>query len=426
MPAEMKDTVEYLQSLAAVRERCEAVLELGLADKLECFSVRLDKLPEAAEMITKLIIRDYGNVGPAEVDSTIANIPPHGRWRHFGAENVERLIKELEVALNGDKIKITTSMLDLFIVAVLLDAGAGDAWKYNDNGKTIVRSEGLAVAALRMFQSGLFSSSEKLRVDSRGLKNLKESDLVAGFQVSQDNPLLGVGGRLALLHQLGNVIEKQTQYFPKDSEGFSRPGALVEYLTTKQSAKSQVHIDVFWDLVINGFGGVWPESRTKLNGVSLGDVWPCAVLGCLIPFHKLSQWLSYSLMEPISYFLGIEFVNAEKMTGLAEYRNGGLFVDLSIITLKESAKKYGIQSADFSVPTFAPDSPVIVEWRALTVALIDRLAILMRSQLKVNAECLPLPKLLEAGTWKAGREIAKQLRPGGGPPIALLSDGTLF
>ena len=38
-----------------------------------------------------------------------------------------------------------------------------------------------------------------------------------------------------------------------------------------------------------------------------------------------------------------------------------------------------------------------------------------------------LPKMLEGGTWKAGREIAAKMRPDSqSPPINVISDGTLF
>jgi len=45
----------------------------------------------------------------------------------------------------------------------------------------------------------------------------------------------------------------------------------------------------------------------------------------LVPIHKLSQWLSYSLVEPLMA-AGIEVTDLDGLTGLAEYRNGGLLV----------------------------------------------------------------------------------------------------
>jgi hypothetical protein len=44
----------------------------------------------------------------------------------------------------------------------------------------------------------------------------------------------------------------------------------------------------------------------------------------------------------------------------------------------------------------------------------------------MDATQLPLVKVLEAGTWFAGRVLAAERRPGGGPPIAVESDGTVF
>lgn len=431
MAKDVVDSVRYLQSLQAIRHRCNEILGLAEDGRLSNFTMDLSKLKIAEDMIISLIERDYGQVDEKSLQTTLKVIPPHGRWRHFGSENIERLMKELTITHGDDKRNITRSILDLFVVAVLLDAGAGDAWKLKDGEKVYSRSEGLAVASLRMFERGKFSSVGGFQVDSVGLLSLKESDIITGFQVKEGNPLLGVTGRLELLHRLGMVLEEKTGYFPKDSNGSSRPGNLLDYLLTHQTGNNQINIDTLWEVIINGFGGVWPESRTKLAGVSLGDVWPSVLLGKLVPFHKLSQWLTYSLMEPINQLMNIKIVDADKMTGLAEYRNGGLFVDLDIMKLNSVAYENGIAKAkelgtDSEVPIFSPDSQVIVEWRALTVSLIDRLAESIRCRLSVSADELPLPKLLEAGTWKAGREIAKQLRATGGPPIAIISDGTLF
>ena len=71
-------------------------------------------------------------------------------------------------------------------------------------------------------------------------------------------------------------------------------------------------------------------------------------------------------------------------------------------------------------------APLVVEWRALTVALLDKLADAMRRRLKMDERSLPLAKVLEGGTWTAGRIIASRLRDDGSPPIKVVSDGTVF
>jgi hypothetical protein len=134
-----------------------------------------------------------------------------------------------------------------------------------------------------------------------------------------------------------------------------------------------------------------------------------------VPLHKLSQWLSYSLIYPLEA-AGVQVVDADALTGLAEYRNGGLFIDTGVIAAR-----------DLSVFTrpHAASSELVVEWRALTVALLDRLAPSLRQELGLSAAELPLGKVLEGGTWSAGRKIAGELRDGA-PPLQVQSDGTLF
>lgn len=170
-----------------------------------------------------------------------------------------------------------------------------------------------------------------------------------------------------------------------------------------------------------GFGDIWP-SRIQLDETNLGDVWRHQYLAetdpehCLIPFHKLSQWLTYSLVEPIIES-GQIVTGAEKLTGLAEYRNGGLILDTGLISLRDSSEAHMAHK---------PDSDLIIEWRSLTIQLLDKIAEKIRTKLNFSDEEFPLAKVLEGGTWWAGRKVAKELREDGSPPLQLDSDGTVF
>ena len=170
-------------------------------------------------------------------------------------------------------------------------------------------------------------------------------------------------------------------------------------------------------LLLHALGPIWP-GRLALAGVPLGDCGRHSAIGGsgLVPFHKLSQWMTYSLVEPLED-AGIAVTDLEGLTGLAEYRNGGLFLDCGVIEPRDPALL--ARTLD------AFDEPV-VEWRALTVALLDRLAAAVRERLGKTAGELPLAALLEGGSWAAGREIAAKLRPDGRPPLTIASDGTLF
>jgi hypothetical protein len=173
--------------------------------------------------------------------------------------------------------------------------------------------------------------------------------------------------------------------------------------------------------VLDALGPIWP-GRVRVDGVNLGDVWPHPALGpvesadALVPFHKLSQWLSYSLVEPLAE-AGVKVTELDALTGLPEYRNGGLFVDLGVLVP---------QHPRLTTDVFQPGDVPIVEWRALTVALLDRVAALVRGRLELSAEELPLAKVLQGGTWTAGRRVAAEMRPGGVPPIRVGGDGTVF
>jgi hypothetical protein len=125
-----------------------------------------------------------------------------------------------------DNQERTRRLLDLFLVSVLLDAGAGTAWKYTskENGKIYRRSEGLAVASLEMFKAGLFSSntSQPYQVDSAGLKRLTVVTMAHGLQVSDANPIEGLQGRTGLLMRLADALQN-TEVFGVDS----RPGNML-------------------------------------------------------------------------------------------------------------------------------------------------------------------------------------------------------
>jgi hypothetical protein len=157
------------------------------------------------------------------------------------------------------------------------------------------------------------------------------------------------------------------------------------------------------------------------KGVNLGDVWrhssldPASLARSLVPLHKLSQWMTYSLIEPIME-AGITVTAVEELTGLAEYRNGGLFLDSGMLTFRHPAD---------GARDWKPENDLIIEWRALTVHLLDLVGAEVQKSLGRPAADFPLAKVLEGGTWWAGRRLAQEKR-NGLPPLNIISDGTVF
>jgi hypothetical protein len=307
--------------------------------------------------------------------------------------------------------------IDLTFVSVLLDAGAGAAWRYRDGatGMTFARSEGLAVASFDMFAAGYFSSDPErpYQVDRAALTALDLSTLAGAFQVSDRNPLIGLPQRLALLRRLGKALTARPDLFG----AVGRPGHLIDVVL---KSSSTIGAPSILALVLDALSGIWP-SGLVVDGVALGDAGGHPAIRTqdrsdrIVPFHKLSQWLTYSLIEPLEQ-AGLTVTDLDGLTALPEYRNGGLLIDTGVIVPRIPL--------DPAVPHEVA-SELIVEWRALTVALLDGLREPVRRRLGLPS--LAMSQLLQGGTWSAGRTIAARLRPPDGPPpLAVKADGTVF
>lgn len=405
MPHRNPEDFRPLLKPAAVRERAQEMLKLALAGQLLHFTVDLDRLEACADYVLETIRQNYPGL----------DIPFHARWRHFVVDGQDRWQALDAGAGFADADARGRAAYDLAIISVLLDAGAGAEWRYRDaaSGRAIGRSEGLALASLDMFAAGLFSSdpTEPYRADARALRRLDTQALAQGFQAGPGNPLLAVDGRAALLNRLGEELERQ---------GLARPGDLFGRFRQVAEAGT-IRASHILGEVLATLGGIWPARMTP-GGVHLGDTWrhhliaPNTPSAGLVPFHKLSQWLTYSLIEPLQW-AGVSVVEIDELTGLPEYRNGGLFLDRDVLHLKDPSDALRAHEAG---------STLVVEWRALTVALLDEIGRLVREKLGRSREELPLAKVLEGGTWAAGRRIAAEKRAGGGPPLAIISDGTVF
>jgi hypothetical protein len=399
-----------LLNAAAVRERAHRMLALG--ERLPNFRVDLGRLEETARLVIDTTRAAYPTF----------DIPFHSRWRHFDIDGFDYW-GEIDQAMAWPSAsERARTAFDLVIVSVLLDAGAGSAWKfrYPVSGEDVSRSEGLALASLVMFRNCEFSKwpSYPLRVDAEMLEQISEAKLIEGFQVTDENPLAGLAGRVDLLRRLGHAIAAAPEVFARNDT--PRPGGLFDHLSAL-AVDNRIAAPVILEEVLKHLGPIWP-SRLTLGGVPLGDCWRHSAIvtgdetSGLVPLHKLSQWLSYSLIEPLQG-AGIKVTDIDGLTGLAEYRNGGLFIDTGVLTPRDPVATQREHTVD---------SELVVEWRALTVALLDRLAETVRAKLGMDRETLPLARILQGGTWATGRTIAKKLRPDGGPPLKIVSDGTVF
>ena len=405
--------LSQLRSPLTIRSRCRHVLACVTAGISDHFRFEPGRLEAAADHVAAVTRRRYPDLV----------VPYHSRWRHFEAGGIDRhgpLRRRLIDEFAGDRRAAARALVDVAVVSVLLDAGAGARWIYREEGTGVAlgRSEGLALASLAGFRAGMFSSDPRqpLRVDAGTLQRLQESDLARMFQASKDNPLVGLAGRTRLMNALGRALADNPHRF--GDEG--RPGALIDTVAPGDAVAAPAILQALLD----GMSSIWPSGQVLL-GTGLGDCWrhrfataPAygGVDAGWVPFHKLSQWLAYSLLEPFGW-AGVTVTDLDGLTGLPEYRNGGLLLDTGVLALKDPSA---------ATVAHAVGSELVVEWRALTVALIDEIAVRVRPKLTAGrAAPLPLAAVLEGGTWAAGRELAFARR-GGEPPLSIVSDGTVF
>ncbi|MBC5764532.1 URC4/urg3 family protein [Ramlibacter albus] len=413
---EAEQAAAQLRTTTTIRERCGQLLERARRGESTWFELDEAKLDDAAHQVAEVTRRRFPK---------LHSVPFHSRWRHFEAGGVDRR-KQLDELLHAKThVQRAHALIDLAVVSVLLDAGAGPDWAYTEPAteETFTRSEGLAVASFHAFTSGLFSSDKEhpLQVDAHGLRGLSTDHLAPAFQVREDNPLVALENRAILLRRLGEVMLEQPETFGPE---VCRPAGIFDMILgiggpdIPRTADVAAH-DILSHLLM-GLAPIWPASNS-IRGVPLGDCWRhSAVRGPgltdgWVPFHKLTQWMTYSLLEPFMW-AGCTVHGLDQLTALPEYRNGGLLLDTGVLKLRD---------AGVAANVWQPGDEVVVEWRALTLSLLDELAPRVRSRLHLDERQMPLASVLEGGTWAAGRELAYQLR-NGLPPLQVASDGTVF
>lgn len=330
------EQVEYLRSLKAIRQRSATLFRRAEEDLLQFWILKKENERLVVERCISLLSRDYGQ------DYT--RIPPHSRWRHLDANGIHRidwLLQTWELA-GLETQEQNRRLIELFIIAVLLDAGAGNTWTFTEHNwrgdlsntsrhpEIYRRSEGLAVATFHMFRQGIFSSDPRdpMKVDAHSLINLSIERLRLGFQCDNDgeNDIAGLEGRLHLLNRLGECIQRnESEIFvvAKSKSSTCRLGNLLDHILSKakqqeDSSLLEVGIDVIWSTLLNGLSSIWPDDRIVLDGCALGDVWHCQSEGqtfqTLVPFHKLTQWMTYSLLEVFEKVIGLTVAERERLT----------------------------------------------------------------------------------------------------------------
>ncbi len=292
------DPLGYLRSLNAIRERSRAVYDKGRNRQLNHFDLDMGKMKDVTNFVVSIIKRDHG--------PNYSKIQPYSCWQHFEVGGRKRIDELVKTFADVDQLEHARRVIDLLFICVMLDVGPGMIWGYKaSNGKTYRRSEGVALAVLDMYQAGIFSSNPmvKCQVDGAALSQIPLETLAKSFQLTATNVMIGFDGRAAMVARLGHVLLSNHTFFGSNG----RPGNMVDHLLHHPSAvvsggHTIIPITALWTLLSEGLAPIWPQDRSTLNSVGLGDAWPAQVLPSapphapFVPFHKLTQWLAYSIM----------------------------------------------------------------------------------------------------------------------------------
>lgn len=428
---------DFLLSLNSVRERCYKVQEAANRNRLNHFDVDQSKLEEMIQFVILIIKRDY---------DTPSDIPVYGRWRHFNIGGRQRLHSLMQswTSLGQSPLEQTRKLIDILVIACLMDMKPCQTYCYTEHstGRVFKRKDGIAIAMLDLFLSGAFSTDPSIphRVDSEGLVNFSLETLRNGLQFNENNSFVGIEERLEILNHLGHVLNTRKDYFGNENQ---RPGNMMDYLlshpsTIKTKKGPLISIETIWP-VVQEMGELWSAEEGIGGTPGLGDVWPCPAISNnkddnLVSFHKLSQWIIYSIIEPMEKLLGATIEGDDLLTPLPDYCNGGFLIDTGFLTLKPVDNDRGIKNYHANsllpyqpkvevAPMFDMSDPVVTEWRALTVAYLDLVCERVRQSFGLSKKLLSLSQLVQGGTWSAGRELAEISRPNTHePPIVIKID----
>ncbi len=409
------EAIRWLRSPAAVRARTAAILEAGREDRLAHFRVDESRLAATARYVADVIRQSFPDLA----------VPARGLWDRFAAGGIDRWGGLAEEMASASDEEVARVGFDLATVGALLDGDPGPRWRFREAARDGAPAgayggrEGVAVATLRLFASGALSAvdGQPLRADAAALSALDEATLARAFQVGDDNPFPGLAARVRRLNRLGAALAARPDVF---GAALPRVGPLCDGLAA-EARDGRIDASAVLSTVLDALGPVWP-GRFGLAGVDLGDVWhhPATraddMTDGLVPFHKVPQRLVLSLFEPLEA-AGVRVVGREALTGLADERSGGLLLDTGVLRPRRPAILDGIHEVG---------AEAVVEWRALTVALLDPLAEAVRGALGVDAARLPLAAVQEGGTGPAGRRIAGERRADAAPPLRVAWDGTVF
>ena len=374
-----------------VRRKANRLLDLALAGELEYVAAEETDLRSVLLNVLETTKENYPEF----------QIPPYGVWRDFEESGIDRWGALASARAFETAEEMLMASADLAILGCFMKTGRPENWVFNDpmTETAATGKQASALAAFHMFAAGSFSSdmSDPFRVDAETLISLEPEELAAGLQWDREEDAALLVAMQRHLKRIGEALALRSDLF---SEGeVTRPGILAARLA--RDSDGAVSATRLLDNLLEALAPVW-EGGAQSDDIMLGDSFrhsalPGDEVDQVVPFHLAAQEMVYSMLEPFAW-AGVEVDGLESLTGPSDETHAALFIKAGVMEIREADKALTLEEAQDQM----------VEIRAVTGALIDRLAELLRKELEVPADQLPLTCILEGGTSHAGNRILRQ------------------
>ena len=399
-----------------MRERAHRMLAIGLDDELPISAIDLDRLDGAVDLVLETTRKAYptstcrsiraGGTSSSTATTAGRASPTQHRW--------------------PDRAARARAEFDLAIVSVLLDAGAGPTWRYRDAAdRRGDRPLGRAWRwrASRCSRPALSRPMPRdpLRADADVLANLAVADLARGFQVARRQSAGRPRGprrsaappRQAGRREAGCLRHATTAAARRPVRSARGAGRRAAASRARRSCRE----------LLQQLGPIWP-SRLTLGGIPLGDCWRHPALTTRRRDQRPGAAAQALAMAGL--FADRAAADAPASTSPTSTASPA---SPNIAMAACSSIPACWRSATPTMPQREHDvaSPLVVEWRALTVALLDRSPTAVRQRLGLDARVAAAGEdAAKAAPGPRAARIARERRADGSPPLKVISDGTVF
>lgn len=374
-----------------IRRKAHMMLALAAEDRLDHVGVDLDRLDTAVATVLETTRENYPDF----------QIPPYGVWRSFEAGGIDRWQAMASARGFETAEQMLAGAADLALLGIAMSTLHPAGWRYEDRMTETVATgtTASALAAFHMFASGSFSSemTDPYRVDAGALVSMDLIELAAGLQWDDRDDADHLKAMQRHLKRFGEALALRPDLFGEGEA--TRPGLLAVRLA--KESDGPIDAAQILDRILEALAPVWEGGATS-GDIWLGDAFvhsglPGNDVHAIVPFHLAAQQMVYALVEPFAW-AGFEVAGLEKLTAPADLVHAALFVQSGVLALKGDSG------------SLAPEAirDRMIEIRALTLALTDKLAERLASGLGMSLDQVPFTCILEGGTSRAGNHIVEQ------------------